>query len=471
MITRRRFVGYSALGSSMLAYPPLMRSALAQDAQKPVRLAIIGSTYTLDSDLQTIADRFLVGFPFEGDWHQPNVQVVSLYVDEYTRRDAAAPGAYQLAMSGKTNLHALPELPSEQKHAPALPVKEDTKLPGDLSAARAKQFGFRLCRNIPEALRCGGEKIAVDAVLVIVEQCHEYPYPVNDKGQVLLPRYDFFQQCAQVFETEKHSVPYFNHKQLSYGFLEAQEMVKTSERLRFPLMSGSSMPVTWRLPGVDVPFGAKVEEAVMVGVGGMDNMDFDALEAMQAMLERRKGGETGVKAVQLLEGDDVWTAMQAGRWSKDLLVSALSRSDTPLGLTVLDGRAPELVSSGALPQLVKDPAAYCIEYNDGTKATLLMLNGAIRDYNIAVSISGAEPVSAQFLMPVAPNQGYSACLAARIDAMYQTRTAQAPLHRALLTTGVLEACLNSRHHLNQRLETAHLNLSYQATKESQFQQT
>jgi len=39
----------------------------------------------------------------------------------------------------------------------------------------------------------------------------------------------------------------------------------------------------------------------MVGIGGFDNTDFDALEAMQCMLERRKGGETGVKAVQLLE--------------------------------------------------------------------------------------------------------------------------------------------------------------------------
>ena len=50
----------------------------------------------------------------------------------------------------------------------------------------------------------------------------------------------------------------------------------------------------------------------MVGVGGFDDMDFDALEAMQCMLERRKGGETGVKAVQLLEGDDVWIAQERG---------------------------------------------------------------------------------------------------------------------------------------------------------------
>ena len=209
----------------------------------------------------------------------------------------------------------------------------------------------------------------------------------------------------------------------------------------------------------------------MVGVGSLDGMDFDALEAMQAMLERRKGGETGVKAVQLLHGDDVWVAMQSGRWSKDLLVSALSRSDTPMGLTLLDGRNQELVSNGALPQLVKDPAAYCVEYTDGTKGTLLMLNGAIRDYNIAVRVQGAENISTQFFMPVPPTEGHSACLASKIEAMYMTRTAQVPMERALLTTGILEAGLNSRHRLNQRLETPQLSQKYQAPKESQYIRT
>jgi hypothetical protein len=117
------------------------------------------------------------------------------------------------------------------------------------------------------------------------------------------------QQCAQVFEEEKRAVPYFNHKQ-SYSFEQAQTMVKTANRLRFPLLAGSSLPVAWRLPDVDIPLGAQVEEAVMVGAGAPGGMDFDALEALQCMLERRKGGETGVKAVQLLEGDDVWAAGQ-----------------------------------------------------------------------------------------------------------------------------------------------------------------
>jgi hypothetical protein len=466
----------------MLVCPSLVRSAFGQtpSPQRPIRLAILGSTYRRGSNLQTIADRFLAGYPYQGDWLTPNVQVVSVYVDERIRKASAAPNEFQLAITGRARRRqpqppAPPAAPADaskrtpdERWEPMAPSSEEQGLSGDLSPARAQQFGFRLCHNIPEALRCGGDRIAVDAVLTIVEQCDDFPYPTNDKGQVLLPRYDFFQQCIQVFETEKHSVPYFNHKQLSFSFSEAQSMVKASDRLKFPLMAGSSMPVTWRLPDVDIPLGARVQEAVMVGVGGFDSMDFDALEAMQCMLERRKGGETGVKSVQLLEGDDVWVAGQAGRWSKDLLTSALSRSDTPMGLTMLDGRNQDLVGDGALPQLVKDPAAYCIEYTDETKATLLMLNGAIRDFNISARLAGDELVSTQFFMPPYPNETYSACLAAKIDQMYQTRTTVYPAQRSLLTTGLLEACLNSRHRLNQRVETPHLGIGYQPPAESQY---
>ncbi len=486
MLTRRRFVGYSALSSAMLACPSWLRSAFGQTsagtAERPLRLAILGSVYRLGSNLQTIGDRFLVGYPQEGDWHMPNVKVVSVYVDQRVRKSNAAPTGYDRAMSGEVTdynrlkvSHGHP-LIAQQSHATRKPESqtaepEKVRQATDLSEPRSQEFGFRLCRNIPEALRCGGSKIAVDAVLAIAEQGGDYPYSSNDMGQVLLPTYDWFQQCAHVFEEENHAVPYFNHKQLSFSFPEAQNMVNTAERMKFPLLAGSSMPVTWRLPDVDIPLGAPVQEAVMVGVGRFDGMDFDALDTMQSMLERRKGGETGVKAVQLLEGDDVWAARKAGRWPEELMSSALSRSDTPLGLTVLDGRTQDLAAPGVLQQLVKDPAAYCIEYNDGTRATLLMLNGAIRDFNISARVAGHGLVSTQFFMPPAPNQTYSACLATKIEQMYQTRNAPYPVQRILLTTGILEACLTSRHRLNQRLETPQLAISYQPPAQSQYART
>jgi hypothetical protein len=476
MLTRRRFVGYSALSSAVLAYRPLLWGQAA--AQRPLRLAILGSVYRHQSNMQTLGDRFLVGYPYDGEWHMPNMQVVSVYVDQLERQADAAPSPYQLAMMGtkvapSSAAKGIAGGLGRDRTVKAQPAPEKTEPSEkpervDLSRARAQQFGFRLCSNIPEALRCGGDRIAVDAVLSIVEQDD---YPTNDRGQILLPSYDFFQQCAQVFEDEGRGVPYFNHKQLSFSFEQAQTMVKTANRLRFPLLAGSSLPLTWRLPDMDIPLGAEVQEAVMVGVGRYDGMDFDALEAMQCILERRKGGETGVKAVQLLEGDDVWAAGNAGRWSSELLSAALSRSDTPLGLTVLDGRTQDLVASGVLPRLVKDPAAYCIEYSDGTRATLLLLNGAIMDYNIAARVTGHGMVSTQFFLPPPPNVTDSACLAAKIEQTFHTGRAAFPVERTLLTTGVLEACLHSRHRLNQRLETPHLKVSYQPPAESQYART
>lgn len=104
MLTRRRFVRYSALSSAVLACPSWLRSGFGQTlpgtTQRPLRLAILGSVYHLGSNLQTIGDRFLVGYPQEGDWHMPNVQVVSMYVDQRVRRAHAAPTEFERVMSG-----------------------------------------------------------------------------------------------------------------------------------------------------------------------------------------------------------------------------------------------------------------------------------------------------------------------------------------------------------------------------------
>src|SRR6266576_1668475 len=285
----------------------------------PRRIAVVTTIYRYLSHAQPMADRFLVGYPYAGQWHRPDMKVVSLYVDQ--------------------------------------------KPEGDQSAERAREFGFTLYPTIAEALRVGGDKLAVDAVLIIGEHGN---YPKNEKGQILYPRYEFFKQCVEVFEKDGRVVPVYNDKHLSYSFEKAQWMVAARHRLKFPML------------------------------GGSDPMDYHALEAMQCMVERRKGGETGVKAVQMLEGDAVWKAGQEGRWSKQLLIAALSRSDTPQGKTIADGRTQDLVGNGELPKLVPNPAAYFIERNDGLRTTLLMLNGALGDYCFAAQLANGGIVSTQF---------------------------------------------------------------------------
>ena len=105
----------------------------------------------------------------------------------------------------------------------------------------------------------------MDAVLIIGEHGN---YPRNEKGQILYPRYEFFEQCVKVFEQDGRAVPVYNDKHLSYSFEKAKAMVDASRRLRFPMLAGSSIPVTWRLPAIDLPLGCEIEEALMVGVGG-----------------------------------------------------------------------------------------------------------------------------------------------------------------------------------------------------------
>jgi len=380
----------------------------------PLRIALIATIYKHLSHAQHIGDRFLVGYPRAGKWHRPNARVVSLFVDQR------------------------PE--------------------GDQSTDRAREFGFRVYPTIAEALRCGGEKLAVDAVLLIGEHGK---YPVNELGQILYPRYDFFKECVKVFEEDGRAVPIFNDKHLNYSFAKAKEMVEDAKRLGFPLLAGSSLPVTWRLPDLELPLGCELEGALMVGVGGSDAMDYHALEAMQCMVERRGGGETGVRAVQLLDGKAAWQAGDEGRWSWELLEAALSRSDTPRGLSEEDSRTQDLIGSGELRRLVEKPAAYLIEYHDGFQATLLMLNGAIKDYCFAARMAGhPDPVSTQFLLTPNPNVTYSACLAAKIEEMFVSGEAPYPAERTLLVSGMLESCLMSRASQGRRLETPHLAVSY-----------
>jgi hypothetical protein len=237
MRSRREFLANAVL---------LPLTATAEEPKKPVRIAIVTTVYKYLSHGQHIGDRFLLGYPYIGEWHKPNVKVVSLYVDQ--------------------------------------------KPEGDLSAERGREFGFRVYPTIAEALCCGGNRLACYAVSIIGEHGD---YPTNDKGQTLYPRYEFFQQCMQVFRDSGRSVPVYNDKHLSYSFEKARAMVAASKQMGFPMLGGSSLPVTWRLPEVEIPHGAHIEEALMVGVGGSDAMDFHALEGLQCMVERRQGGRPG----------------------------------------------------------------------------------------------------------------------------------------------------------------------------------
>jgi hypothetical protein len=389
-------------------------------------MAIVTTEWRYRSHAWHMGERFLVGYPLHGKWQRPGFDVVSAYVDQ----------------------------------TPA----------GDLSRKRALEFGFRIYPDIAGALRCGGDRLAVDAVLVIGEHGN---YPTNKIGQRLYPRYEFFKQVTDVFKKDGRAVPVFNDKHLSWKWSWAREMVDTARALGFAFLAGSSLPVTWRMPAVDLPYGAEVEEVLCLAMGAVDSYDFHALEVLQCMAERRKGGETGVTAMQALRGDAVWKALAAdswaaGGWDPGLFEACLCRSQTLAQPPTFSHRHP---STEQMRAWVKDPVAYRFEYADGLKATMLLMNGLVEDFTFAARLKGrAEPLSVLFYLPPNPNVAYSAALMSKVEQTFVTGKAPYPVERTLLTTGLVAAGMESLASGQKRLETPHLAIRYPVARESTFMQ-
>jgi hypothetical protein len=387
-------------------------------------MAIVTTEWRYLSHAWHMGERFLVGYPIQGRWHKPAVDVVSLYVDQVPQ--------------------------------------------GDLSRKRAAEFAFTIYPSIAEALRCGGKRLAVDAVLIIGEHGN---YPRNELGQTLYPRYPFFKQVVDVFKKDGQTTPVFNDKHLSWKWEWAREMVDTAHAMGFPLMAGSSLPVTWRMPAIDMPDNAGIQEVVGVAMGGVDSYDFHALEMIQCMAERRRGGETGITWLQALRGQEVWKAMAAGSWSAGgwdaaLFHACLCRSQTLAQPPTFSDRFP---TADQIRAWVKDPVAYRYEYADGLKATMLLMNGLVGDFTFAARLAErAEPLSTLFYLPPNPNVVYSAALMSKVEQMFLTGKPPYPVERTQLTTGLVAAAMQSLANGQRRLETPHLAIRYRAPRESSF---
>jgi hypothetical protein len=436
-LSRRKFMasaaglGLAAAGSEAVASgvaaaanadgaeaPPLSRTRpakLSLKGRKP--LAVITTVYRPLSHAYHIAGRFIHGFALGNKLHVPKHYIHSMFV------------------------HQTPE--------------------NDLSKEVGKDFGIKITRNIEEALTAGG-KLAVEGVLLIGEHGN---YPLNDKGQILYPRFEWMEQIAAVFKKVGRSVPVFNDKHLSYTFDKARKMLARGTELKFPMMAGSSLPVVWRRPELELKLESPIEESLAATYGGLEIYGFHGLETLQVMMERRKGGETGVKAVTCLTGKAVWKAADQGKWSWDLLEAALSRSETvnPGDIRKNTG------SMKVLGHPVVPPTCFLIEYRDGTRGTVLLLNGHMRDFIFAAKIKGeVKPASCLFVVPPPPGARFFDAQMLALEKFFETGKAPYPVERTLLTTGMLDSAMESHHRKGVRIETPELAVRYTAPADSGF---
>jgi hypothetical protein len=377
---------------------------------EPKKVAAVVTEYRLHSHADVIVGKILEGYHHDGG-AGPNLKLVSLYVDQF----------------------------------PA----------SDMSRALAKKRGFTIYDSIPAALTAGGKELAVDGVLSIGEHGK---YPRNDKGQVLYPRRRFFEQVADTFAHCKKAVPVFNDKHLAATWADAKWMYDRARELFVPFLAGSSLPVTWRRPPLQLPKNCDLVEAVQVGYGPLEAYGFHALESLQCLAERRRGGESGVQAVQCLQGEAMWQALDQGRWSKPLLEAALARVPAH---AAGDYRGPTAKAA--------DAAVFLVEYRDGFRAAVAMLNGWVHEgdggaFCFAGRLKGEDrPATTHFYLQQPDPFAHFAYLVKAIDATIQTGHAVYPVERTLLTTGILDAVITSRAENHRRIETPHLAVRYQPT--------
>lgn len=318
----------------------------------------------------------------------------------------------------------------------------------DLSREWSTTYGFPIVGSVREALTHGSTSLTVDGVLLVAEHGD---YERSETGNKQFPKRRLFGEVAETFQSAGRVVPVFSDKHLADNWTDAKWIYDRAKELKIPLMAGSSLPVLWRYPQVDTRRDAQIEEIVAVSYGSLDAYGFHALEMVQCLVERRAGGETGVRSVQCLTGDAVWKARDAGRFSSPLFAATLDR---------LTQKRWEKRNK-TLEESVREPVLWMVEYRDGLRASILTLNGAVADWTAAWKYAGDDRIeSTRFQVQEERPYGHFTFLVQGFEKMMETGKPVWPVERTLLTSGVLDALLTSKLNGGDKLPTPWLDVRY-----------
>ena len=410
--TRREMLGLTGM-AGLAALTGISQNTVAQTAQKRPRIACLVSYWAAPrSHADWIVTKLLDGYWWQGAHTASRVDVVSVYIHQY-----------------------------------------DTS---GLGQKICKAKNIPIFKTVGEAVTLGGKQLAVDGVVIVAEHGD---YPTNLKGQWLLPRWWIYQQVMRVFEKSKRSVPVFNDKHLSYSWDEAKWMFDKSRELNFPLTGGSSIPVYFRKPEIELQNDTPIKSSVVLGGAADEGALFHCVDVLQAFVERRKGGETGVKSVQCIRGPETWKWTEQNPWANNLLEAVRKNFDLKAGHF----------------QKIAEPNVCIVEYNDGTKAAVYSAEGV--GWTYAGEIEGREdPAIISMLGWPGPFSQYHASNAQPhwITEMMVTKKEPFNAERLLLSTGIVAYNMesnweNGRYNaIGRRLETPFLNMSYRPTRGAQF---
>ena len=376
---------------TLLALPTV---ALAAVKHKP-RVACVMNVWFPDSHADVFVSRLLDGFRLNHAWHAPRLDTVSFYVDQF-------------------------------------PVN-------DMAREQAEEHGIRIYQTVTEALHAGGSRIGVDAVAIIGEHGN---YPRTARGNVMYPRARYFEEITSVMRSEGRVLPVYQDKYFAYDWADARRMFDRAREMRIPLQCGSTVPLSWQRPALQLGPHAPLTEILATSYSDIEEHAYHGLEALQSVAEKR-GRETGVERVRWCGAEELEKAAASGEWSRALLDAALAR------------RVNAPPASGKQP-----PQAFFIRYRDGLRAALLHLDGQTRDYCVAAAVKGrAEPVATCFYIELYVHNHWS-FMVRNFEDLALGRPPVTPVERTLLANGIMLAGLESRRLGGLWVDTPELGISY-----------
>jgi len=410
--SRRQMLGITGM-AGLTALAGSAAAAFPKANQSRPRIAVLVSYWAFTrSHADWIVNKLIDGYWWDGAYTPSRVDIVSIYMHQH-----------------------------------------DESLLGQ-KVAKAK--GIPVFKTVAEAVTLGGKELAVDGVVIVAEHGE---YATDLKGHWLLPRWWIYQQVIRVFEQSKRSVPIFNDKHLSYNWDDAKWMFDKSRELNFPLTGGSSIPVYYRKPEIEIDIDTPIKNSIVVGGTGDEGAIFHAIDVLQAFVERRKGGESGVKSVQSIRGSEAWNWVERNQWASKLLDAVAKSFDFKPGYFQESPQTNICV----------------IEYNDGTKAAVIGGRGV--GWTYAGEIAGKnEPTIISMLGWAGPYDQYHASNAQPhwITEMMLTKKEPFNAERLLLSTGITNHYMESNWEgskysaVGRRLETPALNIKYRSTRAAQF---
>ena len=360
----------------------------------PPKIAALVTIYRTDSHAEMLVGRILESYTLDGQGDFPKLKLASLYVDQVGQND--------------------------------------------LSHGLSEKHGFPIYKSVAAALTLGGDKLAVDGVIIVAEHGD---YPESKTGQTIYPKRKLFEQVFEVFARSGRVVPVFSDKHLADNWEDARSIYEQAKQLKVPMMAGSSLPLAWRYPQTDVVRGSKLKEIAAISYGPLDAYGFHALEMVQSLVERRAGGETGLLAVQCLTGDAVWEAGKAGKYDRALLDAALARQiERPLP------------TGAKVEMLTKEPVLFTLEYKDGLRAHVFTLQGPVFEWCAAWRDADGRTDSTDCWCQEARPYSHFTHQMKAIEQMMHSGQPAYPVERTLLVSGALHGLLDSKLQGDKRLE-------------------